>query len=65
MSMQLLTSKTPIGYNKAKHITEYLCYFLLQKYRHCMSIKKVLPKHSMVIFALFYFHKKLEKLIVL
>ena len=27
MSMQLLTFKTPIGYNKAKFITEYLRYF--------------------------------------
>ena len=27
MSMQLLTFKTPIGYNKAKHITECLRYF--------------------------------------
>ena len=27
MSMQLLTFKTPIGYNKAKPITECLRYF--------------------------------------
>ena len=30
-----------------------------------MSVKKVLPKHSMVIFGLFYFQEKFEKSIVL
>ena len=65
MSMQLLTFKTPIGYNKAKPITEYLRYFWLQKYRHCMSVEMVLPKHSMVIFGLFHFQGKFEKSIVL
>ena len=65
MSMQLLTFKTRIRYDKAKPITECLRYFLLQKYRHCMSVKKVLPKHSMVIFGLFYFQEKFEKSIIL
>ena len=65
MSMELLTFKTSIRYNKAKPITERLRYFWLQKYRHCMSVKKILPKHSMVIFGLFYFQEKFEKSIVL
>ena len=65
MSMQLLTFKTPIGYNKAKPITECLRYFGLQKYCLCMSVKKVLLKHSMVIFSHFYFQEKFEKSIVL
>ena len=65
MSMQLLAFKTPIGYNKTKPITECLRYFWLQKYRHCMSVLKVGPKHSMVIFGLFYFQEKFEKSTVL
>ena len=63
MSMQLLTFKTPIGYNTAKPITECLCYSWLQKYRHCMSVKKVLPKHSMVIFGHFYLHEKFDSFV--
>ena len=55
MSMQLLTFKTLIGYDKAKPITECL------KYSHCMLVKK----HSMVIFGLLYFQEKFEKSIVL
>ena len=65
MSMQLLTFKIPIGCNKAKPIAECLRYFLLHRYRHCMSVKKVLPKHSMVISGLFYFQEKSKKSIVL
>ena len=42
-----------------------LRYFWLQKYRHCMSVKIVLPKHSIVIFGLFFFQEKFEKSIVL
>ena len=32
MAMQLLTFKTPVGYNKAKPITECLHYFLFQAF---------------------------------
>ena len=65
MFMQLLTFKTRIWYNKAKPITECLRYFRLQKYRHCTSVKKVLPTHSMVFFGLFYFQEKFEKSIIM
>ena len=58
MSMQLLTFKTPIGYNKAKPITECLRYFRLQKYRHCVSVKNFLPKHIQWWFSAFFTSRK-------
>ena len=59
------TSKTPIGYNTAKRLTLIVCvFFLLQKYRHCILVKKVLPKHSTVIFGLVYPPEKYKKWIV-
>ena len=51
MSMQLLTFKTPTGYKKAKPITECLRYIFDFK--------------NLVIFGLFHFQQKFEKLIVL
>ena len=58
MSKQLSTFKTPFGYNEAKNQLTLLFFDCMQKYRHCMLVRKVLLKQSMVIFGLEY---RLEK----
>ena len=66
MSMQLLTFKTPIVYNKAKTSLNVCVIFDFRNIAIVLSVKKVLlPKYSMVTFSLFYFQKKFEKSIVL
>ena len=54
MSMELSTFKTFLGITKLKANTECLRYFRLQNDPHWVLVKKVLPKHSMVIFSLVY-----------
>ena len=52
MSMQLSTFKTLFGITKPKTNTECLHYFDGKHIAiaYCMLVKKVLPKHLMVIF---------------
>ena len=51
-----------LGKTKLKSLN--VRYFLLQIYRHCMFFKKVLPKHSMVIFGLVYRLEEFKRSIV-
>ena len=63
--MQLLTFKTPIGYNKATPTLNVCVIFDFRNIAIVLSVKKVLPKYSLVTFSPFYFQEKFEKSIVL
>ena len=65
MSMQLLTFKTPIGYNNTISPSLNVCVvFDFRNIAIACSLKKFY-QNSMAISGLFYFQEKFEKSIVL